>query len=63
MTCKCIKCNRVNSYDSFKTAWMKGWDFLKEIKNKERDIDILGVCEQCPTLTSEEEFEIRQNVA
>jgi hypothetical protein len=32
---------------------MKGWDFLKETKNKNQDI--LGVCENCPPLTREDE--------
>ena len=59
--CKCIKCEQVHEYDSFKVAWMKGWEFLKETKNKNQDI--LGVCQDCPSLTKEEEMDFRETVA
>ena len=61
ITCKCIKCNNVQTFDSFKIAWMQGWEFLKETKNKSQDI--LGVCETCPPLTKEEEIDFRETVA
>jgi hypothetical protein len=40
---------------------MQGWEFLKETKNKTQDI--LGVCQNCPPLTKEEEVDFRETVA
>jgi hypothetical protein len=61
MSCKCIKCNKIKKYESFKTAWMKGWDFLKEVKDNE--YNVLGVCEECPTLTKQDELEFQENLS
>ena len=61
MTCKCLKCNKIKNYDSFKSAWMKGWDFVKEVKSNE--YNIVGVCEECPVLTKQEELDFQENLA
>lgn len=56
MKCKCFKCNKVSTFINFKQAWMEGWEFLKEIKNNS-NLDILGICENCPEMTKEEKEE------
>jgi hypothetical protein len=40
---------------------MKGWEFLKETKNKNQDI--LGDCQNCPSLTKQEEIDFREIAA
>jgi len=59
MNCKCIKCNRTEVFHSFKNAWMKGWDFIKENKEKE---EVVGVCDECPSLQREEKMEFLEKM-
>lgn len=59
MNCKCIKCDKTETFPSFKNAWMKGWDFIKEIKSKE---EIVGVCDECPSLQREEKMELLEKM-
>ena len=40
---------------------MKGWDFVKEVKSNE--YNIVGVCEECPVLTKQEELDFQENLA